>query len=1716
MPRCRGAFDRCQCHSTYTNFINKTEEQQNTTKNCLKIFTEKLNWFDADKTCQNEFSFLLHNNTGNLLFQELKNKNIKLVWTGIRKISEFYVTQSDKPSLYKESNRELSKRWAPDEPVHDCVALDIVSDHLVTHPCNTELEFICQNNGFPIYPVTETLICPEEWLFFYQLPVSRKKCIRPFIRSKNIDDAEETCLKSGSNIADLQDYFSLHIYMSTLNIADFGLPERENETCVTKKIQSVFGNSLRDNIKLFCTDTFFICEQDSKNLSLTVKVLPELLNSFTTKDTGGNLLTCDVSLDGKNINRIENQLHYMWFKNGIPVSVNNHLFQIGYYNDPTKISSSPIIWQGSYHCEVMVEGLQNVFISPKVNYFYSDISTYIFTLNGEAKQLKYQYFLKIGSRSFKTKLNGAMGSFKDLKQFSPNITWDFQKARLNGSNVTMQLLLFIQRDESSSTSLQNDFKSFQMLQKYFSEKKPESKLSSFSIMLQSADVCFEEIVPSSKTSYKDALIWKDTIQTKSAASEPMCLNGWRLITRECKPDISEGAKWLPFNYSICTKYQPAVKDLNVKCPEGFKELEPNLCYAIYNERYTSEEALSICLSQSSSVMDLNIVNSTKLINELEQTSYWISNTVGYKRFKASDEEPMPLRLKSFMIGVPEYNINQTFHYVTINHSKVPSYSSADFDDDEKLPFVCIHRPLQLLESIIFSRSWNKFPNQSSCYYVENALKTWEEATRSCQNLPVKSSLLQSIQDIEEYSLFKVLMYTLSPFLTAQSWWMNLMQEMDTLKWLNSPKESISFLDWKTDTDFHMSKSAGILTLNTQNKIQWSLRDLSSWEGFICERKDCLDNRSTLAYIEDRTISSLSTEDSTKVIANFNLHCIPSGWFIFNSISWFKDDEAILSESNSNKFSLTIEYPFEWEDIFVQGYYWCSVTQEIPIKEVISPKVLFKIPGLHTFVLSMKLKLPETSNCENLSSMDIPPISELNKLLHDILSDQFLPFLLKNTSCINSEVHYYIHFHVLKKFGKEEEIKEIIESEIRTNDNILQLLEKLQILDNDICIRSTVVCPKENTYSNGHSITWPETPIGQSTLPEELCVAAEGDTIERKCLGDFNIGGIWSPVENNCANFESDLTVNLHKLSKTMITEKNILNSSLNMETLTSTSHDLRPIDVQYVAQILRNIASVPTIEPKVLRSVVSTVDSVIDIKLSATNEKHFFSNASSKISAAVEDIISNVQTNGDSFKESGDNIAISVFPFHSNTSAIPTGGLLENWSSNVTTLFNDSDKKVYTNFGSFEAAVLLPDKLIAQKQYDNESNMAIIIHKNFHFRKDVEVISPVIDVSVGRATVYDVDPPLEMIFKIPELSVEVEKIISLECGFWDQKLNDNYGGWSYKGCYASFIDSGHMRCFCNHLTSFAVILELKPGSEIHKVHQATLSIITYIGCSLSLFGLGMIILTFILFRKWRKDAKHKVLFNLSLALACFLLLFLAGIERRGSRRGCMAVAVLLHYFMLASFAWMLVEAFMQYLSLVKVIGTYIPRFMQKAMLFAWGIPLSIVSIVLGVNYDLYNSKHKYCWLSDKVFFVAVAGPVLSMLALNFVIFGLILYSNTCGRSTKYLRTNQNERQEMVARAKAVFCVSVLLGLSWIFGFLAVAGAKLLFQYLFAITTTLQGFLIFIFFVFRQKSTRDLWLNCVRVSQSPDASHVSHITGGTDVGSRGVAYKAKLSYVSFNG
>lgn len=91
-------------------------------------------------------------------------------------------------------------------------------------------------------------------------------------------------------------------------------------------------------------------------------------------------------------------------------------------------------------------------------------------------------------------------------------------------------------------------------------------------------------------------------------------------------------------------------------------------------------------------------------------------------------------------------------------------------------------------------------------------------------------------------------------------------------------------------------------------------------------------------------------------------------------------------------------------------------------------------------------------------------------------------------------------------------------------------------------------------------------------------------------------------------------------------------------------------------------------------------------------------------------------------------------------------------------------------------------------------------------------------------------------------------------------------------------------------------------------------------------------------RKLRRDYPSKILMNLSTALLFLNLIFLldgwiASFDIDGL---CIAVAVLLHFFLLATFTWMGLEAVHMYIALVKVFNTYIRRYILKFCIIGWG------------------------------------------------------------------------------------------------------------------------------------------------------------------------------------
>lgn len=70
-----------------------------------------------------------------------------------------------------------------------------------------------------------------------------------------------------------------------------------------------------------------------------------------------------------------------------------------------------------------------------------------------------------------------------------------------------------------------------------------------------------------------------------------------------------------------------------------------------------------------------------------------------------------------------------------------------------------------------------------------------------------------------------------------------------------------------------------------------------------------------------------------------------------------------------------------------------------------------------------------------------------------------------------------------------------------------------------------------------------------------------------------------------------------------------------------------------------------------------------------------------------------------------------------------------------------------------------------------------------------------------------------------------------------------YSAWSEEGCRVEGTNATHTVCECDHLTNFAILMDVHMTS-LSARHQTALQIITYVGCSISIICLILAIITF--------------------------------------------------------------------------------------------------------------------------------------------------------------------------------------------------------------------------------------------------------------------------------
>eukprot|EP00062_Callorhinchus_milii_P021668 gi/632978668/ref/XP_007906042.1/ PREDICTED: probable G-protein coupled receptor 133 [Callorhinchus milii] len=307
-------------------------------------------------------------------------------------------------------------------------------------------------------------------------------------------------------------------------------------------------------------------------------------------------------------------------------------------------------------------------------------------------------------------------------------------------------------------------------------------------------------------------------------------------------------------------------------------------------------------------------------------------------------------------------------------------------------------------------------------------------------------------------------------------------------------------------------------------------------------------------------------------------------------------------------------------------------------------------------------------------------------------------------------------------------------------------------------------------------------------------------------------------------------------------------------------------------------------------------------------------------------------------------------------------------------------------------------------------------------------------------------------------AVNISNQAHLWCAFLD--FSSGAAVWSNEGCARIGGNISYSVCLCNHLTNFAILMQVVP-LQMGRGHQVALSAITYVGCSISIVCLCVTLITFAILSSVStiRNQRYHIHGNLAFAILVAQLLLLVSFRFYPGTLPCTTLAILLHFFFLSAFSWMLVEGLHLYSMVVKVFGSEESKHLCYYGI-GWGSPLVICVVSVTSAFASYG-KEDNCWLSlERGAIWAFVAPALFVILVNIGI--LIAVTRIISRISSDNYKMHGDANAFKLTAKAVAVLLPILGISWAFGVLAINKHTLIFQYMFALFNSLQGFFIFLF------------------------------------------------------
>ncbi|KAH0505754.1 Adhesion G protein-coupled receptor B3 [Microtus ochrogaster] len=308
--------------------------------------------------------------------------------------------------------------------------------------------------------------------------------------------------------------------------------------------------------------------------------------------------------------------------------------------------------------------------------------------------------------------------------------------------------------------------------------------------------------------------------------------------------------------------------------------------------------------------------------------------------------------------------------------------------------------------------------------------------------------------------------------------------------------------------------------------------------------------------------------------------------------------------------------------------------------------------------------------------------------------------------------------------------------------------------------------------------------------------------------------------------------------------------------------------------------------------------------------------------------------------------------------------------------------------------------------------------------------------------------------------------------------------------------------------------------EIELAHLAnvmessgTPSVTLIVGSGLSCLALITLAVVYAALWRYIRSERSIILINFCLSIISSNILILVGQTQTHNKSICTTTTAFLHFFFLASFCWVLTEAWQSYMAVTGKIRTRLIR--KRFLCLGWGLPALVVATSVGFTRTKGYGTDHYCWLSlEGGLLYAFVGPAAAVVLVNMVI-GILVFNKLVSRDgilDKKLKHRAGQMSEphsgltlkcakcgvvsttalsatTASNAMASLwssCVVLpLLALTWMSAVLAMTDKRsILFQILFAVFDSLQGFVIVMVHCILRREVQDAFRCRLRNCQDP--------------------------------